>query len=240
MLQIKKFGGSVKEILPLADIYMRSYNGLSKNYKSSAEMALYTKGHFIKKLKTWAVNQQQGKEPFIFVLYHNDAPCGIMRLNEIPTDYRKIDRQMTAAENEHGLLDGWTISRQRKIHYVRYPRYDDNTLILNQIYLAPEAQKKGFGTAFIKQVIPLLQQKGYDQFIVEYNDNNFNGKKFHEDVLCAEKIAVTTDFDHVISDHDGTKFCISPVTIGMGRFSTVLKNIEAKEKIFQTKGRQSR
>ncbi len=36
---------------------MRSYNELSKQYKSSAEMQLYTKGSFIKKLKTWAEKQ---------------------------------------------------------------------------------------------------------------------------------------------------------------------------------------
>lgn len=240
MLEVKKFSGTVKEILPLADIYMRSYNELSQNYKTAAEMALYTRGHFIKKLKTWAVNQQQGKEPFIFVLYHDGSPCGIMRLSEISADYRKISLQMTAIEKEHGFLDGWTIDRQRKIRYIDDPEYDSKTLILNQIYLAPEAQKRGFGTAFIKQVIPLLQQKGYDQFIVEYNDHNLNGKKFHENVLCAKKIATTTDFDHIVSTNNCKQLCISPVTIGISRFSTVLENIKAKEKIFQNRGHPER
>ena len=78
--------------------------------------------------------------------------------------------------------------------------------------------------------------KGFDQFIVEYNDNNLNGKKFHEDVLCAEKIAKTTDFDHIVEKNDGhAEFCISPVTIGISNFSKVLKRIEAKEKLFNSK-----
>ena len=91
MLQVKKFSGSVKEILPLADIYMRSYNELSKQYKTDAEMRLYTKGSFIKKLKTWAEKQKQGNEPFIFVLYDNENVCGVMRLNRIPEDYKNIN-----------------------------------------------------------------------------------------------------------------------------------------------------
>lgn len=237
MLQVKNFSGSVKEILPLADIYMRSYNELSKQYKSNAEMQLYTKGSFIKKLKTWAEKQKQGNEPFIFVLYDNEKVCGVMRLNKIPEDYRNINN-LEAIEDEHGLLDGWTISRKRKIKYLKDPQYTENTLILNQIYLAPEAQKKGWGSFFMKSVIPTLQKQGFEQFIVEYNDNNTNGKKFHEDVLCAEQIAKTTDFDHIVKDEKGyTEFCISPVTIGISKFSKVLQRIEAKEQLFKSQGR---
>ena len=236
MLQVKKFSGSVKEILPLADIYMRSYNELSKQYKSDAEMRLYTKGSFIKKLKTWAEKQKQGKEPFIFVLYNDNTVCGVMRLNEIPSEYRNINN-LEAVENEHGVLDGWTMSRTRKIQYLKDPQYSENTLILNQIYLAPEAQKKGWGSFFMKKVIPELQEKGFDQFIVEYNDNNTNGKRFHEDVLCAEKIAKTNDFDHIVETSDKhAEFCISPVTIGISNFSKVLKRIEAKEQLFKAQG----
>ena len=234
MLQVKKFSGSVKEILPLADIYMRSYNELSKQYKTDAEMRLYTKGSFIKKLKTWAEKQKQGNEPFIFVLYDNENVCGVMRLNRIPEDYKNINN-LEAIEDEHGLLDGWTMSRKRKIQYLKDPKYTENTLILNQIYLAPEAQKKGWGSFFMKSVIPTLQEQGFEQFIVEYNDNNTNGKKFHEDVLCAEQIAKTTDFDHIVKNEKGhTEFCISPVTIGISKFSKVLKRIEATEKLFNS------
>lgn len=234
MLQVKKFSGSVKEILPLADIYMRSYNELSKQYKSSAEMQLYTKGSFIRKLKNWAEKQKQGQEPFIFVLYNGENVCGVMRLNEIPKDYRNI-KNLEAVEDEHGFLDGWTISRQRKIRYLKDPKYSENTLILNQIYLAPEAQKKGWGSFFMKSVIPTLQEQGFEQFIVEYNDNNTNGKRFHEDVLCAEQIAKTTDFDHITENNDRhAEFCVSPVTIGISNFSKVLKRIEAKEKLFKS------
>ena len=240
MLQVKKFSGSVKEILPLADIYMRSYNELSKQYKSDEEMKLYTKGSFIKKLKTWAEKQKQGNEPFIFVLYNDEKICGVMRFNEIPSDYRNINN-LEASENEHGILDGWTISRKRKIQYLEDPQYTKNTLILNQIYLAPEAQKKGWGSSFMKMVIPTLQEKGFEQFIVEYNDNNANGKKFHEDVLCAKKIATTTDFDHIIETNNGhSEFCISPVSIGISNFSKVLEKIEAKEKLFKAQKCQTK
>jgi len=138
MLQVKKFSGSVKEILPLADIYMRSYNELSKQYKSHAEMQLYTKGSFIKKLKTWAEKQKQGDEPFIFVLYDNEKVCGVMRLNKIPEDYKNINN-LEAIEDEHALLDGWTMSRKRKIKYLKDPQYTENTLILNQIYLEQQS-----------------------------------------------------------------------------------------------------
>lgn len=232
MLQVKKYSGSYKEILPLADVYMRSYNRLSEQYKSSAEMALYTKGSFIKKLKTWSNNQALGKEPFIFVLYNDNKPCGVMRLNPIPEDYRNIDAKLQANEYEHGILDGHTITRNRKIQYIKNPNYNANTLILNQIYLAPEAQKQGWGTYFIKSVFPELQKQGYNQFIVEYNDNNTNGKKFHENVLCVKKIAHTSDFDHIVENNKGNEFCLSPVTIGLSSFSNVLSNIAAKEKHF--------
>lgn len=232
MLEVTKFAGNYKEILPLADVYMRSYNKLSETYKSKEEMALYTKFSFIKKLENWAINQAEGKEPFIFVLHNNGKPCGIMRLNPIPEDYRYINSKLQAVENEHGTLDGWKMARRRKIQYAKDPNYDNNTLILNQIYLAPESQKQGLGTYFIKTVFSKLQKQGYDQFIVEYNDNNANGKKFHEDVLCAQKIATTSDFDHITSRNNKTEFCLSPVSIGISRFSNVLRNVALKEKSF--------
>lgn len=239
MLEVRKFAGNYKEILPLADVYMRSYNKLSSTYKSSEEMALYTKFSFIKKLETWAINQANGNEPFIFVLYNKDQPCGIMRLNPIPKDYRKINSKLQATESENGMLDGWNIARLRQIKYDKDPQFDDNTLILNQIYLAPESQKQGWGTYFIKTVFGDLKKQGYDQFIVEYNDNNLNGKKFHEDVLCAKKIAHTTDFDHITSKKSKTDFCLSPVSIGISRISTVLREIETKERYFtKVVGRQ--
>lgn len=232
MLKVKKFAGNYKEILPLADVYMRSYNELSKGYKSPEEMALYTKVSFIKKLEGWAINQAKGQEPFIFVLYNNDKPCGIMRLNPIPQDYRHINQNLQAIESENGELDGWKMARQRKIQYTKNPNYERNTLILNQIYIAPEAQKQGLGTYFIKTVFQGLQQQGYNQFIVEYNDNNTNGKKFHENVLCAKKVAHTSDFDHITSQNNKTEFCLSPVSIGISRFSDVLRNIAIKERSF--------
>ena len=40
----------LSQILPLAEAYQRSYNKLSQGYKSLEEMALYTKGYFLKKL----------------------------------------------------------------------------------------------------------------------------------------------------------------------------------------------
>ncbi len=232
MLKVKKFAGNYKEILPLADVYMRSYNELSKGYKTKEEMALYTKFSFIKKLEKWAINQEKGNEPFIYVLHQNGKPCGIMRLNPIPEDYRYINQDLQAVEHETGELDGWKMARQRKIQYTRNPNYEKNTLILNQIYIAPEAQKQGLGTYFIKTVFQELQQKGFNQFIVEYNDNNTNGKKFHENVLCAKKVAHTSDFDHITSQNNKTEFCLSPVSIGISRFSDVLRNIAIKERFF--------
>ena len=235
MLQVKKFSGSYKEIVALSDVYMRSYNELSTGYKSADEMALYTKGTFIRKLKNWSNNMKNGDENLIFVLYNDDKPCGIMRLNPIPEAYRQIDDKLQAAEYEHGVLDGRTITRNRKIQYSEKPQFDDNALILNQIYLAPESQKKGWGTYFIKNVFSELVEQKYNQFIVEYNDNNANGKKFHEDVLCAKKIAHTTDFDHITASDDKQDFCLSPVSIGISSFTAVLQNIATKEKSFTHK-----
>jgi len=233
MLEVRKFAGNYKEILPLADVYMRSYNQLSSAYKSRAEMALYTKVSFIKKLENWAINQAEGKEPFIYVLYNNGKPCGIMRLNHISDDYRQINSDYQAVEKERGFLDGWQIARNRRIDYEKRFNFADNALILNQIYLAPEEQNKGLGTYFIKQVFSKLRELNYDQFIVEYNDNNVNGKKFHEDVLCARKIAHTTDLDHITTSRRGkTRFCLSPVSIGMSTFSKVLCNIAVRERYF--------
>lgn len=238
MLKVQKFSGSYQEIVSLADIYMRSYNNLSQNYKSEEEMALYTKGSFIKKLKGWAENQKAGKEPFIYVLYNNDKPCGIMRLNEIPASYRDINTKLEATEYEHGVLDNWVMTRYRKVQFVKEPNFTDNTLILNQIYMAPEAQKQGWGTYFMQQVIPELQKQGFEQFIVEYNDNNSNGKKFHEDVLCVQKIATTSDLDHITTDRNGkNNLCLSPVSIGISSFSKVLSNIAAKQQYFAAQGR---
>lgn len=227
MLEVKKFKGNCQEILALADVYMRSYNELSRGYKSEAEMALYTKGSFIRKLKKWSNQQKDGNEPFIFVLYNNDAPIGFIRFNEMPKSYREYDNNLVAKEYERGELDGWQIARYRKVEYISDPHFDDNTLILNQIYMAPEIQKHGFGSYFIDHVAKQMRLKGYDQFVVEYNDNNLNGKKFHENVLCAKKIAKTSDYDH-----HTTEPCISQVTIGLSRFSNLIENIAAKQKIF--------
>lgn len=227
MLEVKKFSGNCQEILALADVYMRSYNELSKGYKSKAEMALYTKGSFIRKLKNWSNKQKEGNEPFIFVLHNDKTPIGFIRLNPMPDSYRQYDDSLTSKEYESGELDGWQIARFRKVHFTSRPQFDDNTLILNQIYMAPESQKQGFGSYFIDNVAKQMHSKGYDQFVVEYNDNNLNGKKFHENVLCAKKIAETSDYDH-----HTTEPCISQVTIGLSRFSTLIKNIAAKQQMF--------
>ena len=129
MLEVKKFAGNYKEILPLADVYMRSYNELSKGYKTKEEMALYTKFSFIKKLEGWAINQEKGNEPFIYVLHQNGQPCGIMRLNPIPQDYRRISSELKAKELENGELDGWRVARNRQIQYVADPHFDENKFI---------------------------------------------------------------------------------------------------------------
>lgn len=234
MLEIKEFSGKCQEILDLADVYMRSYNELSNGYKTREEMALYTKGSFIRKLKKWSNQQKNGNEPFIFVLHNDNKPIGFIRLNPLPESYRQYNDNLTSQEYEGGELDGWQIARYRKIKFISDPQFDENTLILNQIYMAPEVQKQGFGTYFIGEVAKQMNDLGFDQFVVEYNDNNVNGKKFHEDVLCAKKIAKTTDFDHItIDDERQSQLCVSPVTIGISRFSTVRKNIAAKQQIFQ-------
>ncbi len=241
MLEVKKFSGKCQEILSLADVYMRSYNELSKGYKSPAEMKLYTKGSFIRKLKNWANKQKDGQEPFIFVLHNDNKPIGFIRLNPLPESYRHYDKNLTSQEYEGGELDGWRIARYRKVHYTSRPQFDDNALILNQIYMAPEVQKQGYGSYFINQVAQKMRQKGFDQFVVEYNDHNLNGKKFHEDVLCAQKIAETDDFDHItVTKNKNAALCISPVTIGLSRFSDLIENIATKQKIFAAKGNMPR
>lgn len=82
-VSIRNLEKRLSMILPLAEAYQRSYNKLSADYKSESEMALYTKGYFVKKLWKMAEDDQST----VAVLHLNDVPRGFIRYSAIPEYY---------------------------------------------------------------------------------------------------------------------------------------------------------
>ncbi len=228
-ISIRSLEKRLSMILPLAEAYQRSYNKLSADYKSEQEMALYTRGYFIKKLWKMAEDQQS----LVAVLQVNDVPRGFILYSAIPEYYtRPEDRQ--AQEVEKGYLDGFEFAWCRKIRFDREVELNDKTLIVNQIYLDPQVQHHGLGTLLFEQTVPELKKLGYQNLIIEYNANNTNAKNFYQKLGFAP-FAQTKDFDHILKKEDGhTVFCISDVHIAHTGIDNALEHLRLRRQMKQT------
>ena len=173
-VSIRNLEKRLSMILPLAEAYQRSYNKLSADYKSESEMALYTKGYFIKKLWKMAEDDQST----VAVLHLNDVPRGFIRYSAIPEYYTQPENGR-AQDVEKGYLDGFEYAWCRKVNFEREVALDDKTLIVNQIYLDPQIQHHGLGTLLFQQTVPELKKQGFESLIIEYNANNANAKDFY-------------------------------------------------------------
>lgn len=222
-ISIRSLEKKLSQILPLAEAYQRSYNKLSDGYKSPEEMALYTKGYFLKKL--WKMAED--KNSVVAVLYVNEQPRGFVRYSAIPEYYTQaVDGQ--SRDLEKGMLDGYEFAWYRKVNFNRNVPLNDKTLIVNQIYLDPQVQRHGLGTYLLGRTIPELKKQGYENLIIEYNANNVNAEKFYRGIGF-EPFAKTQDFDHIIKKDGRTTFCISDVEIAHTTIDHAIEAMRRKQ-----------
>ncbi len=227
-VSIRNLEKRLSMILPLAEAYQRSYNKLSVDYKSEQEMALYTRGYFIKKL--WKIAEDD--QSTVAVLHINEVPCGFIRYSAVPEYYtRPVDSQ--AEDVEKGFLDGFEYAWCRKVNFERDVELNDKTLVVNQIYLDPQIQHYGLGTLLFKQTIPELKKQGYKSLIIEYNANNVNAKSFYQK-LGFVPFARTKDFDHILREDGRTVFCISDVHIAHTSIDNALEHLRRRQQMKQT------
>ncbi len=224
-LNIVPLENSNEMIVPLAKAYQRSYNELSRGYKSPAEMALYTRDVFITKLQRFAAD----KDSKTAVVLADGVPMGFMRLSKIP-DYYKHPVNGQAAARESGEMDGYTFAWERKVIFDKNIHLNDKTLIINQLYLDPQIQRRNVGTYLLEHTLPQLKKHGFESLILEYNADNHNAEKFYQ-TLGFQAFARTKDFDHVVTTPEGkAEMCISNVKIAYTTIDHALKQAENVKK----------
>ncbi len=222
-ISITRLEKKLSQILPLAEAYQRSYNKLSEQYKSPEEMALYSRGYFLKKL--WKMAQDS--ESAVAVLNIDGVPRGFVRYSAIPEYYTKPTDGQTR-DLEKGMLDGWEFAWYRKVNFERDVQLTNKTLIVNQIYLDPHFQRHGLGTHLLQKTIPELKKLGYHDLIIEYNAHNKNAEKFYRGIGF-RPFAKTQDFDHIIKKDGRTVFCISDVAIAHTTIDNALNSMRDKK-----------
>ena len=222
-ISINRLEKKLSQILPLAEAYQRSYNKLSEQYKSPEEMALYSRGYFLKKL--WKMAEDSSSA--VAVLNIDGQPRGFVRYSAIPDYYTKpVNGQ--ARDLEKGMLDGFEFAWYRKVNFERDVALNNKTLIVNQIYLDPQYQRHGLGTYLLNRTIPELKKRGYQSLIIEYNANNTNAEKFYRGIGF-KPFAKTQDFDHIIKKDGKTVFCISDVAIAHTTIDNALNMMRDKK-----------
>ncbi len=220
-LKIVPLENTNEMIVPLARAYQRSYNELSRGYKSPAEMALYTRDVFVSKLQRFAAD----KNSRTVVVLADGVPMGFMRLSPIPEYYKHPVNGQTS-ERESGEMDGYTFAWERKVTFDKDIRLNDKTLIINQLYLDPQIQRQNVGTYLLEHTLPQLKKRGFDSLILEYNAHNHNAEKFYQ-TLGFKAFARTKDFDHVVTSPKGrAEFCLSDVKIAHTTVDNALKQAE--------------
>ena len=216
-ISICKLEKRMDTILALAEVYQQSYNRLSERYKTAQEMAFYTKGYFIKKL--W--NMARDDRSIISVLQVDSRPCGFIRYSKVPSYYH-------GQVLESGYLDGFEYARYHKVHFDDEILLNDKTLIVNQLYLAPNLQHKGLGRLLFERTIEDLKGRGYKDLVIEYNIHNDNARKFYHK-LGFRDFGRSKDMDHILSDGRRTIFCLSDVRIAHTTIDNALKHIREGE-----------
>ncbi len=218
-VSIRNIEPKFNQLEPLAEAYLRSYNNLSKDYKSDEEMSLYTKGYFLKKL--WKMAHD--RESAVAVLWVGNRPGGFIRYSKVP-EYYKHPIDNVSNELEYGSLDGYDYTWMRKVNFEQNVKLDDKTLIVNQIYLDPDLQHHGLGTYLFGKTLPTLKAHGFESLIIEYNENNKNAEKFYRGVGFSP-MAKTRDFDHIVQKDNKTMFCMSDVEIAYTTIDNSIKHI---------------
>lgn len=209
---------SEQNIERLSLSYAESYCSLSKNYKTPDEMRFYTPDYFKSKVQGMLTD----KTSDIFVLSDSDNVLGFVRFSPIPEPYKKANGGGYYTEScemcHKGVLVHWT----RSAYFMPNTKLDDNTVILNQIYLHPDIQKQGVGTRFLDKVLPLIEQK-YSNLIVEYNQNNKYAISFYKG-LGIREVAKTQDLDQITPAND----YFSSVGIGYAPISVIRRHLAQK------------
>lgn len=218
-IEIKKFtGNNKKENMELAKSYMRSYNTLSEKYKSKEEMKCYTLGFFVNKLDKIAKDENSD----VFVLMVNNQARGFVRYSPIPEYYKH--------KNNEGFAVDFDTDFERKIKFINNTQLNDNTVCVNQIYLDPAIQGNGLGTTLLKNTLHLMQKKGYNSVIIEYNVQNYRVKRFYAYSMGISKFAETKDLDQIIFDKKaGPVKYISNVEIGYNTIKGALNKLHKIE-----------
>ncbi len=212
-----------EKLTALAEAYQTSYCQLSAAYKKRTEMALYTLAYFYHKLDSFSKDPSSD----VFVLSENEKPVGFVRFSPVPTAYLEAFHGQVL-QQEKGVLDGVSYQWTRRIEFVPGTQITDRTMILNQLYLSPVVQEKGFGTELLRHTMPIMLDK-YDDFIVEYNLKNTRAMAFYE-TIGVKPIAKTQDLDHII---DNEKY-ISEVGIGYADLRQTCRKLQQKHLMYLT------
>ena len=201
------------DLAKLADAYARSYREVSAKYKEPVEMAAYTEEYFINRIRRFAA------EDMCFVLSRDGEPVGFARFNDLPDYYIKAPHR----DLDSQVLEGKEYNLARKISFAKdAPDLDYKTAIMNQIYLTPRFQRRGFGGKLVAAGLNEIKDR-YAHLIVEYNTNNTFAEDFYKSKLGMIKIGTTMDFDGIIREENGRlTFFISPVGIRWQAISGII------------------
>lgn len=225
-IAIKNLTNDEALLEPLTHVYRRSYNTLSKAYKSPEEMALYTNQVFYHKLKRFAKESESNSNAQTFVVMGDDRPVGFVRYSLIP-DYYKNNVNGETRDKESGVLDGYEYAWYRKVKFVDDVKLDNSTMILNQIYLDPSVQRHGLGTYVLSKTLPKIKEQGIKNLILEYNTDNKNAEKFYH-AFGFRALADTQDLDHILDVEGKAKLCISDVKMVQVPVDVALEKANAK------------
>lgn len=217
-MTLKIDGLSEENIERLSLSYAESYCSLSKNYKTPDEMSFYTLDYF----KNKVLCMLKDKTSDVFVLSNRDNVLGFIRFSPIPDPYKKANGGGYYTESCEMCHSGVLVHWIRSAYFKPNTKLDDNTVVLNQIYLHPDIQKQGIGTRFLDKVLPLIEQK-YSDLIVEYNQNNKYAISFYQG-LGIREVAKTQDLDQITP----TKDYFSSVGIGYAPISVIRKHLAKK------------
>ncbi len=198
----------------VARLYGDSYCQLSAQYKAPEEMAFYTPAYFEAKVQKFL----QEKQSHIYVLEQLGKPLGFVRYSGIPAAYCQPGLDLVV-QPETGVLDGVRYHFDREIEFSEPTPMDKKTLMLNQIYLAPNTQKQGLGCVLLNATLPLLSGR-FSNIIVEYNTDNAYARRFYEG-LGFKQVAQTFDLDHIIK---GKRY-FSRVGIGHAAMDTIVTRL---------------
>ena len=212
-----------KQISDLAEVYGRSYNLLSAQYKSKEEMALYTPTYFEQRVKRFAEDEKSTT----LVAIEEGKPVGFARFSPVSESYLTLTKGVTFYP-EKGKMDGFEYQWLREMRMFNQPQINEKTLMLHQIYLAPGAQHKGLGTQIFASVLPKMEEK-FDKVLVEFNLANTKARQFYVN-LGFKIIGMTQDLDHILPSDSpwGCKFCVSDVGMAATPLKTLHENAVKK------------